>query len=402
MNSVHDSSAWKPLHRLQSRLQVKPLDWLTLQHSFEVYSNDVPSNPWSADWGGLYAGCREAFLILQKDNFRLLAGRFSPVTGPHGINSLLLSSGQTLDGYDFEFRLPLSWGELWFSANHWQLDDQQFEFGNARRYLAGHRLGYTRTGSFSLALAELFLYGGVNAVPTASTINPFLLYHAVQMNGFEGNSMYHLSGWWRPKRGLLMTAELLVDDLQLDNSQPSDREPAEWALALGVRTAPQFLPIVVALEYTRVAPRTYNAHLSYQRWQQRGQSLAHPGGSDFDLLSFQVRYNGWRLLQPALITTYRRTGENGLFADWDTPWLDPAASDDYSEPFPTGVVEKEWATTLQLTVLWRRYELILRGTSLRWNNYRNISGRHDDLQIELEFNLFLEQLLNRGFTPRDL
>ncbi len=402
LSSMRDTSAWKPLHRLQSRLQVKPLTWLTLQHSFEVYSHDVPSNPWSADWGGLYAGCREAFLYLQRGSFRLLAGRFAPVTGPHGSNSLLYSSRHTLDGYDLEFSLPVGRGVLWFTANHWQLDDQQFESGIARRYLAGHRLGYTRTGSYSVALAELFLYGGINAVPTASTLNPFLLYHALQMNDFEGNTLYHLSGWWRPRRGLLLTTELLLDDFQLDNSQPSDREPAEWALALGVRAAPQTLPVVVALEYTRAAPRTYNAQLSYQRWQQHGQPLAHPRGSDFDRVSLQCSYNGWLFLQPALITAYSRTGEHGLFADWDTPWLDPAAGDDYSEPFPTGVVEKEWATTLQLTGLWHQYEFILRGTSLRWTNYRHLSGSQDDLQIELEINLFLEQLFNRGFAPRDL
>jgi hypothetical protein len=402
LSNMRDTSAWRPLHRIQSRLQVRPLDWLIFQHSFEVYSHDVPSNSWSADWGGFYAGSREAFLLLQRANFRLLAGRFAPVTGPHGVHSLLFSSRNTLDGYDLEFNLPLSWGDLWFSANHWQLDDQPVTFGNARRYLAGHRLGYTRTGSFSLALAELFLYGGVNAVPTASTLNPFLIYHSLQMNGFEGNTMYHISGWWRPWRGLLLTSELLLDDIQFDNDQPADREPAEWALALGLRAAPQSLPMVMALEYTRVAPRTYNAPLSYQRWQKQGQPLAHPNGSDFDRLSLQFSYNGWRYLQPALITAYRRTGEHGLFADWDTPWLDPVADDDYSESFPTGVVEKELSVTMQVTGHWRDCEFIVRGTSLSWRNYRHSPDNQDDLQIEFEINLFLEQLLNWEFTPLDL
>ncbi|MBL7033111.1 MAG: hypothetical protein ISR91_03110 [Candidatus Delongbacteria bacterium] len=400
LSNSRDTAAWRPLYRLQSSLLIKPLTWLTVYHSFEVYSRDGADNPWSADWGGLYAGNREAFLLLRQNRYLLLAGRFSPITGPHGESSLLFSSNQSLDGYHFEFNLPLWNGEFWFTAGHWQLDDLQVYGGFARRYLAGHRLGYTRANSFSLALAEMLLYGGINAVPTAATLNPLLLYHAMQMNGFEGNTLYHLSGWWRPRKGLLFTMEFLLDDLQLDSSQPSDQEPAEWGMAVEARITPPRQPLLLALGYTRIAQRTYNSQLPYQRCQQRGQPLAHPNGSDFDQLSGRISFNGWPHLQPSLIATYTRSGERDLFADWDTPWLLVPEDHSFSEAFPTGVVEQKWSGTLRLNTQWRQGELILSATALSWKNYQHTSNRQDDFRIDLEFNLFLEHFISRGFTPR--
>ncbi len=399
LSGASDSAAWRPLHRLQSTLVVQPLSWLSVHHRFEVYSRDVSHNPWDAGWKGMYAGTRDAFLLMQLNGFQLLAGRFAPVTGPLGVNSLLFSARHSLNGYRWEYELPLGDGTGWFSAGHYQLDNSLLATGGAaRRYLATHRLGYTRSQSFSVALAELFLYGGWEAVPTAATLNPFLLYHAVQMNGFEGNTLFHFSGWWRPWRGLLLTGEFLLDDLQVDSGSAADREPNEWGVAVSMRMALGAWPAIVGVDYTRIAQRTYNAPLTWQRWQVHGQPLAHPLGSDFDRVTVECEFNGWSWVQPALLAGYTRRGQRSLFADWDTPWLE-TEGETYHEDFPTGTIEYEWSGTLQLTAHWRRLELITRATSLAWINYQHLSGRHQDFRLEIELNLFLQTLLHRGLSP---
>jgi hypothetical protein len=43
---------------------------------------------------------------------------------------------------------------------------------------------------------------------------------------------------------------------------------------------------------------------------------------------------------------YQRRGEGRFDSNWTEPWLDV---DNYSEPFPTGIVEKKFSTALNFT-----------------------------------------------------
>ncbi len=270
-DSRKDSS---PSLEFSGSLDWRPRRELRLHLLFSSLVNQSEPMEYNGNWGDLHAGSREAWLEYERGMFSLRVGRLSLNTGPESGRSLLLSDRNSLDGYRMELR-PI--GGFWFSSFHLSLDDRLEGNNRYSRWLAGHRFGYTKAGHWSVALGEAILYGRQAGGPSAAALNPFVSYHAVQLNGLEANTVFHFSAWGRVPGRALLSVEVLLDDLQVDGKTTDDKEPAEWALQTDLRTA---LPrdLLLGIGYTRIAQRTWNSKFSHQVWLFRERYLAHPLG----------------------------------------------------------------------------------------------------------------------------
>jgi hypothetical protein len=354
----HSGGAVDPFAALSGCLDWSPRPGLRLHAVLSVLAGEPEPRQFPGNWGDVHAGNREAWLEFSRPWLRLRLGRQSLNTGPEAGRSLLLSGGNSLDGYTLELRHGASPAGWWFGAFHLALDDRLDGTILWNRYLAGHRLGYTRPGHWGLALGEAILYGTRNGGPSWQALNPLLVYHAVQMNGLEANTVFHGSGWWKATPALLLTGELLLDDFQLDDKTADDREPDEWALQLDARAA---LPadLTARAGYTRITQRTYNSKFGHQNWLYRGRLLAHPLGADADEWRLGLAWNGSPRLRPAYTLSVRRQGERTPLVPFDEPWLEPDAGSDYSEPFPTGEVRESLTHELALESGWGGWNLRL-------------------------------------------
>ncbi len=370
-----------PFMGFAGSLDWRPAPSLHLHLLFSTFVNEEQPRQFKGNWGEIHAGSPEAWLEYNRSFFSLRLGRMSLNTGAEAGRSLLLSGSNSLDGYRMELR-PFGnagSGGLWFSSFHLALDDRLEGARRYARWLAGHRLGYTKPGLWSLALGEAILYGRENGGPSAAAMNPFVSYHAVQLNGLEANTVFHLSGWARLPGRTLLTAELLLDDLQIDNEDAEDQEPAEWALQLDLRSV---LPLKAQLDlgYTRIAQRTYNSFFPHQVWLFRERPLAHPLGADVEQWRVTLAWNGSRHLRPSLGLVRREQGERGPQAPFDKPWLDPP----FHEDFPTGVVLRETRLEASLEAAWRDswWRLSLQLPEIR--NADHVAGRTlDESYVEL-------------------
>ncbi len=84
-----------------------------------------------------------------------------------------------------------------------------------------------------------------------------------------------------------------------------------------------------------------------------------------------------------LFLSYTRKGEGGLFAEWDTPWLDPENPDslwNFEEPFPSGTVQGK--TTIGAGINGNIFEHLnysLTAEYMLFSNYQNIVGEEEKL-----------------------
>ena len=375
-------------HSWRAEVRYRPRPDLRFHYSFEALSRDPEPALYRATWRGFHAGSRDAHLDWEGWWGRLRLGRFALSSGPDPRENLLLTARETHDGVLLTLGNNSAkgfWGELF----QLQLSDSHDTTGTYQRYLNGHRLGYTVPGAWSVALTEAFLFGGRGLYPSWRTLNPLLPYHAEQMNGLEGNTMFHLAAWWRPRNHWLLEAELLLDDVQVDRKTAADREPAEYGGLLRFRWFDERRNLLYSGSYTRITQRTYNSLLPYQRWQDRERLLAHSLGSDFDRWELQLSWLGSSRWRPSYSLALTRRGEHDARDPFDTPWLE--GGEDFSEAFPTGAITRILAHRLGLEMSFRG---LLGGVFLETNATKTAGNpdpaTHRETRIRLDLRLDLE------------
>jgi hypothetical protein len=291
-------------------------------------------------WRGLAGDVEQAFVWYQNGGFNLQAGRFASFWG--GANSLILGPHSIMDGLAYSFR----WGRLTLSYRLSKLDGLSPErslvsvFEN--RYLAGHRIDFQLSKRFRLGVSETVIFGGPGRQVEFAYLNPILFYHSSQLNSnSDDNTLVAIDFDFKPVNGLRLYGQLLVDDFQIEKKKQSDQEPNEYGLVAGLYGADIAKGWDLNAEYTRVTNRTFNQPHPRNRYLFNGKPIGAATGNDYDLLSVSLIRWFNRDLRGSLLTEYGRQGEGSPLDEWATPWLD--ISGDYSEPFPTGVVEKRWS-----------------------------------------------------------
>jgi len=209
----------------------------------------------------------------------------------------------------------------------------------AHRYLSGHRLEFV-SKRFSIAMYETMLYGGLGRAFEVVYAVPFYWFHAQQLNiGIDDNTA--LGGDFQvllpPVR---VSGELLVDDIQVEKKVQADEEPplVGWALQTDVGATVLDRWLTLSARYEGVTNWTYNQSKRWNRYIYMNKPIGSPHGNDYDRITLGARL----MASPALIVNlggfYHRKGEGRIDAYWSEPWMD--IDGPYSEPFPTGVVEK--------------------------------------------------------------
>lgn len=217
------------------------------------------------------------------------------------------------------------------------------------RYLSGHRVELFLWRKLALGFSETVVYGGQGRTLEPYYLNPLFWFQGAQLNANrDDNTFAAIDFSFYPVRTLELYGQLLLDDFQIEKKTQSDQEPNEIGYQTGFFLADPFsLTGDFNLEYTRVANRTYNQALPYNRYLNRNQSLGYPSGPDGE--HFFVSFRKWLPGAQALTGTYQyhRQGEGKIAAPWTTPWL--SVSGAYHEPFPSGVVER----TDEVSLLWQ-------------------------------------------------
>lgn len=326
-------------------------------------------------WRGLAGDVDQAFVEFQSDRFNLLAGRFASFWGIR--NSLILSRFRPLDGLGYRLRL----GGLVISYRIAQLNRLENETDPAgpdeNRYFAAHRVDYHFGSTLRFGLFETMLFGGAGRQIDLYYLNPLIFFHGSQLNeGTNDNSAVGFDFSYRPKPGLELYGQLLVDDWQIEKKNQSDQEPAQYAVRTGLFAVDVVANLDVRLEYTRVTNWTFNQMFSRNRYLYQAEPIGDLDGNDYDRLLLNFSYWHSDLSATSASISYRRRGEGRIDADWSAPWL--LIGSDYSEPFPTGLVEKKLTASLRHQQFIRRHlYLDIEAGLIRTENEQNLPGDPD-------------------------
>lgn len=296
-------------------------------------------------WRGFAGDIDLAYAQYYTERLNLTVGRFSSFWGPR--HSLVLGSRSHLDGFGYSIRL----GRVTVSYRLGQLSQDSIGSDTTTqwpsRYFAGHRVDFHFSKSLRVGLFESVVFGGPGRSVDFAYLNPIIFYHGSQLNDrVNDNTLVGFDFTWKPRLGTKCYGQLLLDDIQLDHKTQGDQEPAQYAVNVGLYTASRARKLDTRLEYTRVSNWTFNQILPRNRYLNRHDPIGDVTGNDYDLTTAELI----RWLKPGLSArlqlSYKRQGEGRIGADWTEPWLDIVG--DYSEPFPTGTVEKTGAASLGL------------------------------------------------------
>jgi len=93
-------------------------------------------------------------------------------------------------------------------------------------------------------------------------------------------------------------------------------------------------------EYVRITNRTYNTPSPWEKFLNYNRPIGYLLGNDFDRWEFNINHWFAEDLQVSLGFERIRRGEGMIEKEFDTPWMNYTVEEGYSEPFPTGIVEK--------------------------------------------------------------
>ncbi len=342
-------------------------------------------------WRGFAGDAAQAYLSFNLPYFRLLVGRERLAWGHKSSGQLILSQHAfPLDMIKIQGGWGIFQGTAFFSFLDPLLVKDSSQTMYVKRYLSGHRVSFDVFSVAQLGFSETVLYGGRDRFVEPYYVIPLFWYHGAQLNqGRDDNTFFSVDLNLRPKRGMLLYAELLIDDLQIEKKDQKDQEPDELGYSGGFSLVDLFgfKGVGLDLEYIRINNWTFNQQQEQNRYLHERKLLGNPLGPDADNLG--VSLSAWLKRGLKSKVTYRveRHGEGRVDSPWSEPWM--SSEGEYKEKFPSGVVEK--LNYLGL-VLQYDYSNILR-CRLSWGhfdfaNYQNVQSqkkRFDQLSLSLSY-----------------
>ncbi|MCK5833271.1 hypothetical protein KAH81_06325 [bacterium] len=291
-------------------------------------------------WSGFAGRPDQVYLRVDGDDWGVQFGRDYLVWG----EGLILGNAHApFDRIDYQIDI----GRFRFSGFSGWLDPIycRRDFGDtliwelSQRYLSGHRMEYL-SKHFSIALHEIILYGGFGRSFEGIYTVPLYWFHAQQLNlGLDDNTFVggDVQLLFPPVR---LSCEFLVDDIQVEAKTQGDEEPPEIAIAAqadyGLTVFDKWLTL--SARYEGVTNWTYNQIRYWNKYIYLNDPLGSYLGNDADIGSFKLKF----MANPKLIIDieafYLRKGEGRIEAIWSEPWMD--IEGEYTEPFPSGIVEK--------------------------------------------------------------
>jgi hypothetical protein len=344
-------------------------------------------------WRGFAGDVEQAFVHYQTDRLGLQVGRFGSFWGPR--RSLVFSPGQLMDGLAYTFR----WGRLAISYRLARLNGLNPELDGVdefeSRYLAAHRFDFHIASNLTVGLFETVVFGGPGRQIDLFYLNPLIFFHGSQLNeGVDDNTTVGLDFSYKPAVGYKLYGQILIDDIQLDNSSASDQEPDQIGLLIGSYLADLVANLDLRFEYSRVNNWTFNQIHQRNRYLNDRRLIGGALGIDYDLVSLSVIRWLRGSLGGCFNLSYFRQGEGRVDDVWSEPWA--TAIGDYDEPFPTGVVEKTTSASLEVKGFLSHFGFVNLETGFDWIENRNhISGADETLPfVNLRVSTFFLSSLN--------
>lgn len=315
-------------------------------------------------WRGIAGFTEQAYLSIASGRFRCKLGRDFLRWGPGRKTTLLFSDhSRPLDQFLASAELgPFRYSFLTAKLDDWKLSPSWTDslgYPSANRFVSAHRLDANLArGKIHFGITEAIIYGGVHKTLEWAYLNPFLSFHGEQMNqAGEGNTLGTIDLLVFLSRNFQWYGSLLIDDLQVEKTGSGDLEPAEWGMISGFSWADPFLISGATLfgEYGRVANRTYKTPRPWETFLHRNEPLGYLYGNDVEALEFG--WGQWIGGDTHFEMEYSsiRKGQGSLFTPWDAPWEAHSVEEGYSEPFPTGVIEKTTQWTFRFQYLFQNH-----------------------------------------------
>ena len=208
----------------------------------------------------------------------------------------------------------------------------------ARRFLSVHRLVVMPSDRVAFSLSEAMLYaneGGINRGFEPWYLNPLNLWLLAQYQGkTTGNSLLAGDVTWQARRDLRFFGQLYLDDIQVDRTQKSDREPPGYGFTLDASGGALGGAVSWTAFYTKVTNLAYRTPANQEQYTSDSVGLAR-AQDDYDQLTARVTTAP---ALRALLTgelTYIRQGQGTIGTHY------PAVSQ-YADSlwFLTGVVQR--------------------------------------------------------------
>ena len=379
---------------LRGGIVASPVDKLFVYGNFLLDEEKAKDETYTGKiWRGLAGGVEEAFIRYSSGSLEVTAGRFASFWGMR--NSLVLSPDIALDGFGYCFhwgRLVLSYRLAKLDGLDPQRDDVEF-FEN--RYFAGHRLDIHLSRWLRVGLFETIVFGGPGRQVDLLYLNPIVFFHADQLNeGINDNTMLGFDFVLKPKLGVKLYGQVLVDDFQVDDELQSDQEPDQYGVIFGTQLVDVRPGLDLELEYSRVTNWTFNQVLPRNRYLFNDDLIGGAEGNDYDRWRASItRWFGENTAVSAELEQYRQ-GEGRVSDDFSMPWLD--VEGDYSEPFPTGVVEKTKTASLNLKTFVLDHIFVDCRAGVNWiDNYRHVESDNQSLPfVRLRISSFFSAPIN--------
>jgi hypothetical protein len=356
--------------------------------------HDLVKNPnyKGKEWTDLAGLTEQAYFTIVGENRRwaFKFGRDHLYWGPGDDHLLLNYAARGIDQISFKVRW--NWGR--FTALVGQIDDFEPENGDRiSRFLSGHRLEFIPWSWLRVGISETLLFSGDVRL---GSMNPFVPFYGELVNeNSEGNGMIGMDVVAFPQPGFEVYGELLLDDVQLENEDPGDLEPAEWGWLIGGRWSGLNGLLGTGISYSGITNRTYNAIEPKYRYLNYGLPLGSNLGNDGDRLHLDISCWPDPRLHLNAFWEYRRQGEGRVTAAFDTLYLTYTVEAGYSEPFPTGTVEKTNTVGLEISARPHPFIQIEGWIGHDWiRNYRHESGLDEDgFRGRMTLNVRLDYLL---------
>lgn len=293
----------------------------------QTYKND-PDFVWKKD--RVAAGRIEEAYLQYTNRFGFIRlGRVNRNWGPFYDRSVLLSNNTfSYDAFEWQLTFPFFEYRYLFTGFP-RLYSWKDTYGNNApldRYLGAHALNFIFGDWGSIGVSETVLFSRQNGLPDFQYINPFSIYTVINTNA-EGaaNLMFGIQGWVHPfSKKITLKAQLVFDDVQVDNETEGDKEPTHWAGDFGCYwTDP--LPLQLhhhfSFEYgyrskwmyTVSDPNTKNG----ERYTYLGRSL---GVEDIDGDNFMGSFNvqGKNYWAGSIGLGYKRQDTNTVHTLWNS------------------------------------------------------------------------------------
>ena len=290
-------------------------------------------------WRGLTSEYERGYVVFAGTRWRLQLGRDYIQWGPQVPGGLLMSS--TAGSHDHA-AFDISLGRFTLRMFQAVLDS------SVPRRLAGHRLEIRLPGRIYAGISENVLYTGRDL--DWAYLVPFGAFYAVQYSEKEDDNILWSADVKVPvTRGLVLSGELLMDDVQYESDPPAP-DKLGWAVGADVLVMPWGHDVGLRASYTRIDIYTYShkdsiltAYVTGNGEKKAERIIGDMLGPDADRWSLRI---STPLHPRALLSvegTWARSGEGSDMRQWE--W-----GEDPDPAFPSGEVRNERTYSAALNV----------------------------------------------------